>query len=374
MKKRTHAQLAALVFCVLVWCAIPQRQDRALRAEATLDTTASATAGGMTTTLRIAAESRSDKPDFLIGAAVAYPPLMASPIYRDTLAREYNLVVPENVMKWETIEPEEAKFDFDPGDALVSFAEEHQMKVRGHTLVWHQQLPGWLTTGTHTRDQLLAILKTHIQTVVAHYKGHVFAWDVVNEAIGDNGSMRETIWYKGIGPDYIEQAFRFAHEADPDVQLFYNDFGAEGLGAKSSAVYSLVKDLKDKGVPIDGVGLQMHVGIAVNQVPVIENVKDNIERLGALGLKVHITEMDVKIQNGIGTYDEKLAAQANVYADVLRLCLHEPACTALLTWGFTDRYSWIPDFTHHPDEPLPFTVDYQPKPAYAALIQTLTEP
>jgi endo-1,4-beta-xylanase len=322
-------------------------------------------------TLRAAAAANPKRPNFLIGAAVAYPPLMAGQAYRETLAREFNTLVAENVMKWESIHPDVEKFNFEAADALVKFAETNQMQVRGHTLVWHQQLGGWLTAKEYTREELLAVLKTHIQTVVSHYKGKIFAWDVVNEAVNDNGTMRESLWYKVIGADYIEQAFRFAHEADPDALLFYNDYSAETLGTKSDAVYNMVKALKAKGVPIDGVGLQMHIGIAVNERPNPQKLKANIERLAALGLQVHITEMDVKIQNGAGTREENLARQGEVYAEVLGVCLQEPACTALLAWGFTDRYTWIPGFTHRPDEPLLFDKDYQPKPAYRTLLQTL---
>lgn len=325
-------------------------------------------------TLRMAAEKNRQKPGFLIGAAVAYPPLVAGQEYRETLAREFNVVVAENVMKWESIHPAEARFNFDPADALVRFAETNHMKVRGHTLVWHQQMGGWITAKTYTRDELLAILKTHIQTIVTHYKGRIFAWDVVNEAVNDNGTMRESLWYKVIGPDYIEQAFRFAREADPDALLFYNDYSAETINTKSNAVYKMVKELKDKGVPIDGVGFQMHIGIAVNERPNPAKLKENMERLAALGLKIHITEMDVKIQNGAGTREENLKLQGEVYAEVLQTCLNEPSCTALLAWGFTDRYTWIPGFTHHDDEPLLFTKNYEAKPAYTSLLETLSKP
>ncbi|MHB8627695.1 MAG: endo-1,4-beta-xylanase [Aggregatilineales bacterium] len=316
---------------------------------------------GKSDTLRSLAQARG----FYIGAAAAIPPLRANAQYGATLSREFNLVVPENVMKMGPLRPTRDTFDFSDADTLVAFAEANGMKVRGHNLVWHQQLPAWLTQGQFSRAELLDILHQHIATVVGHYKGRILAWDVVNEAVGDNGQMRSDLWSQGIGPEYIDDAFRWAHEADPNAKLFYNDYNGEGSGRKSDMIYALVKDLKARGVPIDGVGLQMHVGI--DHPPNPTAVRANIARLGALGLQVQITEMDVKIQNGVGTPSERLVAQAEVYRQMLSVCLETPVCTAFLTWGFTDQYSWIPGFTGHPDAPLPFDTNYAPKPAYWAL-------
>jgi endo-1,4-beta-xylanase len=284
------------------------------------------------------------------------------------------MVVAENVMKWDATEPTKGTFTFAAGDQIVDFAEANGMKVRGHNLLWHQQLPGWLSGGKYTRDELLDILHNHIKNLVEHYKGRVETWDVVNEAVGDgSGSLRSDLWLTTIGPDYIEQAFRFAHEADPKAKLYYNDYGGEGMNTKSDAIYELVKGLKEKGVPIDGVGLQMHIGIASFERPKLADLAANMERIAALGLEVQITEMDVKIQNGSGTDNEKLAAQAQVYADTLRTCLQQKACTALLAWGLIDKYSWIPGFTGKPDAPLLFDDNYQPKPAYTALLDVLSQ-
>lgn len=345
---------AVLLVLVLVSCGSPRRETKVI------DTTK---------TLRELAADRG----FYIGAAIAYSPLLSKPEYSTLASKQFNIVVPENVMKWDALEPSQGRFTFTPGDDIVKFAEQNKMKVRGHTLLWHQQLPKWLTTGKFTRDELLDILHAHIKGVVEHYKGRVSAWDVVNEAVADGGGLRQSIWLTTIGPDYIEQAFRFAHEADTDAKLFYNDYGGEGKGRKADAIYNLVKDLKDKGVPIDGVGLQMHIGISSSERPSMDDIAANMERIAALGLQVQITEMDVKIQNGTGSTDDKLAAQAEVYNDVLHTCLQQKAGTALLTWGFTDEYTWIPGYTGKPDAPLPFDKDYKPKPAYAALQTALSE-
>jgi endo-1,4-beta-xylanase len=307
---------------------------------------------------------------FLIGAAVAVDPLGNDASYRTLLAREFNLIVPENAMKWDTTEPARGQFNFAPGDALVQFAQEHRMKVRGHCLVWHQALPGWVTDGHFSREEWIQILKDHITAEVTHYKGKVFAWDVLNEGMADNGLINRTDWYDNIGPDYIEIAFRAARAADPDALLFYNDYNAEGMNAKSDAIYAMVKELKAEGVPIDGVGLQMHTSAYFT--PGADEVRQNILRLGALGLQVHITEMDVRLATPASRTD--LDKQARIYHDVAAACLAEKACTALLFWGFTDRYSWIPYSYSHQGAGLPFDENYRRKPAYWSLVEALKGP
>lgn len=301
----------------------------------------------------------------LIGAAVAVSPLADEERYREILAREFNLVTPENAMKFGPIHPGPEEYDFSGADAIVSFAKTHGMMVRGHTLVWHNQLPDWITNGTYSRDQLAAILREHIHTVVGRYRGNVRFWDVVNEGLTDDGRLRETVWSRVIGPEYLALAFQWAHEADPSALLFYNDYNGEGLNVKSDGIYQMVRSLRDDGVPIHGVGLQMHVGLRNHPRPC--DVLANQERLTALGLETQITEMDVQIQKAPGSIAERLKEQARIYHDTLALCLAAPRCTAFVTWGFTDRHSWIPHFTHHRDQPLLFDDAYQPKPAYEAL-------
>ena len=317
------------------------------------------------TSLRSLAQNRG----IVIGAAVAINALRNEPVYREVLAREFSSLTAENAMKFMFVHPERDRYDFTDADTLVTFAEDNNMKVRGHTLVWHIQLPQWLTEGKFTRQQLLQILQDHIYTVVGRYRGKVFAWDVVNEGIADNNALRDTIWLRGIGPEYIDLAFRWAHEADPKARLFYNDYGGEGLGAKSDAIYNLVRGMLQRGLPIHGVGLQMHVGL--NNAPPPADVAANIQRLTALGLDVHITEMDVKIQNGTGTESERFAAQAKIYRDMLGVCLSKRNCKAFVLWGFTDKHSWIPWYTKKPDAALIFDNSYRPKPAYNALREVL---
>jgi endo-1,4-beta-xylanase len=272
-----------------------------------------------------------------IGVAVEPNFLAGDASYRSTVSHEFNTVTPENVMKFEHIHPAPESFDFCDSDALVSYAAANHMQVRGHTLVWHQQLPEWLSRGEFSRDELIAVLRNHIQTVVGRYRGLVWAWDVVNEAFESDGSLRDSLWLRGIGPEYIEMAFRFAHEADPSALLFYNDFAAEGMNAKSDAVYSLVSRLTNQGVPVNGVGLQMH--LEAGKAPSATEIEKNMNRLAELGLEIHVTEMDVRV--ALPATEEKLAAQAATYREVIGACVSVEACRSITFWGVSDSHSWI---------------------------------
>ena len=304
--------------------------------------------------------------DFHVGAAVAMGPFRDDEAYRETLKREFNAIVGENAFKWALIHPGRESYHFTDTDELVAFAEENGMMVRGHTLAWHSQNPPWLIAGNYSRDEAIAILRDHIATVVGRYKGRIAEWDVVNEAIDDQGRPRDTLWSQMIGPDYIEMAFRFAHEADPDAKLFYNDYNDEGMNAKADAIYALVKELKEKGVPIDGVGWQMHL---VNGFRIGAENRENAQRLAALGLDISITELDVR--TALPANAAALDRQAKAYGDVTGFCLSLPNCHTLMTWGFTDGSSWIPGFFGGYGDALPFDADYKPKPAYGAMHDAL---
>lgn len=309
----------------------------------------------------------ADQRNMYVGAAVGTGRISQDPAYARVLAREFNMVTPENAMKMGPLRPNRETFNYAPADAIVDFAEANEMAVRGHALVWHNQVPSWVADGSWSREQLIEILEDHIKAVAGHYKGRITAWDVVNEAVADDGTMRSTIWMDTIGPEYIAMAFRWAHEADPDARLFYNDYSAEGMGGKSNAVYKLVKDLLEEDVPIHGVGLQMHV--THNASPSAADVKVNIERLGALGMEVHITEMDVRIP--LPATESKLTQQADVYQTVMEVCLEAWNCTSFVLWGFTDRYSWIPGWYEGYGSALIFDEDLAPKFAYEALQNAL---
>ncbi|HYO63792.1 MAG TPA: endo-1,4-beta-xylanase [Pyrinomonadaceae bacterium] len=318
----------------------------------------------------------ADRAGVMVGAAVE-PRLLSEPEYASTLAREFNMLTAENALKWGAIRPRRSKFDFGPGDRLVAFARRHNMKVRGHTLLWSEYNPEWLTKGNFTPAQMSDLLREHITRVMRHYRGKVFAWDVVNEVFLADGSVEPSIWYdrpgigmKGRGTAYVEQALRWARAADPEALLFYNDYDTEGLNPKSDAVYAMVKDFKARGVPIDGVGIQAH--IVDLEAKDLATLEQNIARLAALGLQVHITEMDVGLpvdKDGRVASEADIRRQAEIYRHVAEVCLRQPRCTAFQTWGFTDKYTWIPDFTKGAKGmPLPFDHEYKRKPAYDALL------
>jgi endo-1,4-beta-xylanase len=322
----------------------------------------------------------ADRIGVLVGTAVN-PRYLSEPAYASTLAREFNMLEPEDAMKWTALRPDEKTFDFADADRLVEFAQAHRMKVRGHNLVWGIHNPQWLAEGHFTPEQLSALLQEHIRRVVGCYRGKVFAWDVVNEAFDQNGNLRDSIWYDqpGIGlagksTAYIERAFRWAHAADPRALLFYNDAEGEAVNSKSNATYAMVKDFKQRGVPIDGVGLQMHI---FDLNPNVNSIAANIERFVKLGVQVHITEMDVALPvdpAGSPADSADLQRQEEIYRRIATVCLQHPGCTAIQTWGFTDKYSWIGWFTHgSKGDGLLFDRQYHPKPAYDALHQTLGE-
>ena len=302
-----------------------------------------------------------------IGAAVKYQPLEYDSQYSEVLAQEFNMLTVMNMMKFSFIHPEQNEYDFARADAIVDFAEQNGMKVRGHCLVWHNALPSWLTEGNWSRDELIAILQDHIKTVVGHYCGRVAAWDVINEAFTGYGTLRDTFWLQGIGPEYISMVFRWAHEADPNALLFYNDFGGEGLGKKSTAIYNMAKELLQDGVPIDGIGLQMHVSLDFYPKP--EDVAANMERFAGLGLEIHVTEMTVVLYDPVT--QEDLDKQADIYRDILEVCLSVNACKAFVMWGFTDLYSYYKTRYTDRGSALIFNESYQAKPAYDALVEVL---
>lgn len=320
----------------------------------------------MDATLRELAERKG----LLVGAAVSPERIETEETYREVLAREFNCLVAENAMKGRYLQPERGRFHFEEADRMVDFALEHGMKVRGHTLVWHTQQPDWFMDGDFSRSEALEVLREHVQTVVDHFRGRVFAWDVVNEGVGDEGPLlrQNSPWFKAIGRDYIKRAFRWAREADPEALLFYNDYDIAAVQSKTDRVARLVGELLDWDVPIDGVGFQHHV--SAQDAPGYEVVRRKMERFGEMGLTVHVTEMDSGIPAEAS--EEDLELQAEVYGGVVRAALDSGNCPSVTFWGFTDRYSWIPSFTDGEfDHALIFDRDYAPKPAYRAIADAL---
>lgn len=295
--------------------------------------------------------------DVPVGVAVDAD-LLDDEAYVRTLLGEFNAVTPENAMKWGPVHPTAHGWDFRPADRIVAFAEAHGLRIHGHTLVWHEQLPAWFTPRL-TRRQAARALAEHVETLVGRYRGRVAAWDVVNEAMGERGRLRRTVFLRALGPGYLAAAFRLAHAADPDARLYYNDYGAEAGGAKSDAVYALVRRLVDEGVPVHGVGLEMH--LRATHPPDPEAIRANMARLTALGLEVRISEMDVRVRRVRG--DEPLATQRTVYQDAIAACAGAPGFTGVTFWGVSDGHSWI-DARFGADDPLLFDAHYAPKPAY----------
>ena len=299
----------------------------------------------------------ADARHLLLGAAVM-PAQLRERQFAETLVRNFNYLTPENSMKWPVIHPAPGQYAFGEADEIVSFARAHGMAVRGHNLAWHFQNPFWLEGSIGHGSAAEELLRDHITTVVGHFKGQIRDWDVVNEPLDENGELRQSPWLLAIGPDYIEKAFRWAHQADPQARLFLNEYGNEALGLKSDAFHRLVKSLLEKGVPLHGVGLQFH--LEGRYPPDFGAVARNLERLRALGLEVQITELDIRLQEP--PTPEALAQQAQIYAELVRAALAYHL-GAVITWGLTDRYSWVPGFFPGQGSALLFDEGYRPKPA-----------
>lgn len=336
------------------------------------------------------------KGDFLIGTAMNARQITgADEKAQPFIIRNFNSVTAENDMKWEKIHPGPGVYKFALADSMVAFARRNDIAVIGHCLIWHAQTPEWVFRDSLgnplTRDALLQQMRDHIFTVVGQYKGQVKGWDVVNEAVNDDGSLRQTKWLEIIGDDYIEKAFEFAHEADPDAELYYNDYNNEER-PKRAGVISLVKDLQSKGLRIDGVGIQGHWHL---DSPDFSLVEESIREYAAAGVKVMITEMEINVlptpvwlygadisktaeyRDSLNPYIDGLPDSVQTkltrrYADLFRLLLQEKENVSRVTfWGVNDAYSWkndwpIPGRTNYP---LLFDRDYNPKPAYYAVIK-----
>ncbi len=255
--------------------------------------------------------------------------------YTAVLGSEFGSITPGNSMKWDTTEPSQGQFNFSGGDAIVQFAQAHNQQVRGHNLVWHSQLPSWVSN--LPAGQVQAAMENHITKEAAHYKGEVYSWDVVNEPFNDDGTYRTDAFYNAMGKDYIADALRTAHAADPGAKLYINDYNIDGTGAKADAMYQLASDLKKAGVPLDGIGFQGHLAI---QYSFPSNMQQNLQRFADLGLDVAFTELDVRME--MPSDSTKLATQADYYRQVTSACLAVTRCVGITVWDFDDKYSWVP--------------------------------
>ena len=294
---------------------------------------------------------------------------------RALIVREFDSLSPENEMKWQAVEPRPGGFAFEAADKIVTFANENNIRMRGHTLVWHQQLAYW-AKGLNA-DGLRAAMIRHIQGVVGHWKGRIAQWDVVNEALAnESGALRPESPFAVLGPTFIDEAFRLAHAADPEAELIYNDYEIEGGDTpKGQAAYALCKRLKEAGVPITGVGFQMHVD--PRHWPSAETIRRNMERYAALGLSIEITEMDVPVGALPGGIDDKLQKQKEITKEIVAACVAVDKCTGLTFWGVSDTHSWLNSAEwgqlrgRGPHYPLPFNASLQAKPMVSGIIEAL---
>jgi endo-1,4-beta-xylanase len=301
------------------------------------------------------------------GAAIDPDALDERP-YRELATGQLTSVTPENAMKWGPAEPLRGQFNWSRADDLVAFAKAHGQKVRGHTLVWHSQLPQWLITGAFQPAEVKDLMVAHVTQEASRYKGAIYAWDVVNEAFADDGSWRHSIWYDAMGPDYVAIALRAARAADPDAKLYINDYNVETDSPKMRALYDLVASLKRAGEPIDGVGLQSH--FIAGKMPA--DFQAVMEKFAALGVDVAVTELDLRIP--LPADEKALSAQAADFANVIHACKATPRCVGVTTWGVTDDRSWVPTFFSGYGAALPFDEMYHPKPAVPAMIEAWTKP
>lgn len=355
-----------------------------------------ATAGGPTSEV---ASSLAQKyaEYFPIGAAIDPSSYVT---HADLLKPQFNSITAENEMKFGWLETKEGVFTYDVADRIVDFAVNNNMKVRGHNFVWHSQNPAWLfvdsTGATASKEALLARLKNHITNVMGHYRGKVYAWDVVNEAIMEDGTYRTGVgvdgktsqWYAIIGESYIAEAFKYAHEADPTAKLFYNDY-YDYIPAKQQGIYSMLKGLLEQGVPIHGVGMQCHLNVEPSSDPANQAYYQNVDQLEAaiklyasLGLEVQVTELDVSLYIPGVTYttstfytaatftEELQAKQAARYKDFFELFRkYRDVITGVTFWGIADDNTWLSEFSSgRKDFPLLFDTNHQPKLAFQAVM------
>lgn len=320
-------------------------------------------------------QERAAKKGIIYGAAAPYQPLSTNVEFAQRIAQECAILVPTNELKWQILRPTPDQFDFRRSDWMAKFAQKHNMLFRGHTLVWYQALPQWFKEKVNRRNAE-RILTEHINTVVKHYAGTTHSWDVVNEAIVPDGTkqgLRQTPWLRLLGADYIEMAFRTAAAADLQALLVYNDNNLEydnpKTAAKRTRVLRLLERLKSKGVPIHALGIQSHLG-ASSQGFNAKSLRNFLKEVASLDLKIFITEMDV-LEKNLLEANNRDAIIAGVYQDYLSLVLDEPAVNTVITWGLSDRYTWLSSFAPRQDgapvRPLPLDAQFERKLAWNAI-------
>lgn len=321
------------------------------------------------------------KKGLLSGSAVHVDKLATDPEYARLLGEQCDILVPHIELKWVALRPARDRFNFAPGDALLAFADRNHIKVRGHTLCWHESVPVWIKQPEAAKDTRQLFIE-HIQTVCKHFAGRMHSWDVVNEAIlpkdGRDDGLRKSFWFEQIGPDYIDLAFHTARAADPHALLTYNDYGVEYDNEEDSTrrrqILELLRGMKQRGIPIDAVGIQSHIKAAQPDT-IGKGLAEFMESIRMMGLQIYLTELDVN-EDDIKSDDVALrdAEIAKTYRQFLDVALANPAVKLVLTWDITDRFTWLNDGpTHHRKQPnrpqrsLPFDRDYRPKEAFFAM-------
>ncbi len=316
----------------------------------------------------------------LYGAAGAYSKLSENQEFAKRFIEECAILTPENDLKWKAIHPQPNQYDFSQGDWLANFAQRHQLKMRGHTLVWHAYMPDWFKE-TVDRQNAESTLVEHITTVAGHYQGLIHSWDVVNEAIkvedGHPLGLRKSAWFNWLGEDYIDLAFRVASEADPKAMFFYNDYGldydTEYDENRRNAVLNLLERLKARGTPIHGLGLQAHL-LAKEKRFNAEKLRQFLRDVASLDLKIMITELDVSDKGLPYDYQKRDRRVAEVYEMYLSTVLEEPNVIGVLTWGLSDRYTWLskhrPRNDNAPVRPLPLDREFKPKLAWESIARS----
>jgi len=334
--------------------------------------------------------------DFLVGAAVSRSQIMGEdPAAMDLVKQQFNTLTAENVMKWEKIHPLEDQYDWEAADALVAFSQANDMYLAGHVLVWHQQVPDWVFKDADgnpaSRELLLSRMKSHIETVVGRYQGKVQSWEVVNEALNEDGSLRQTPWLDQIGADYIAKAFEFAHRADPGAKLYYNDFNLYKPEKRAGAAL-LVRQLQEMAIDIHGIGMQGHYGL---DNPQMSDFEDSIKAFAGLGVEVYITELDMSVlpfpdqadwgaditvnlelnkqynPYADGLPPEVAKQQADRYAELFRIMLaHRDVIGRVTFWGVNDGHSWKNGWpmSGRTDYPLLLDRDNRPKPVFYEVV------
>ncbi|WP_157640914.1 endo-1,4-beta-xylanase [Longispora albida] len=323
-----------------------------------LSTVTASPASAAPVTLRSAAAAKG----IYFGGEISQP-LLSNSTATSLAAAQFGMITPENEMKWDATEPSPGNFTFAAGDAIVQFGRSNGMRVRGHTMVWANQVPSWV--GALPPDQVRAAMERHISGLGNHYRGQVYAWDVVNEPFDDSNNWRDSPFLRAMGPGYIATALHAARAADPGAKLYINDYNIEGVNAKSDAMYNLVKSLKSQGVPLDGVGFEGH--LITGQVPA--DLQANMARFAALGVDVAITELDVRMP--VPASEANLAQQATDDANIVRACLAVPRCVGISQWAVGDADSWVPGWFPGEGAATLFDMNYQPKPSYHAVIAAL---